>query len=56
VANIIPILADGGTHLPAHIGVLQALKYLYIDFSHLVGVSGGSMIASFYAAGLSIAE
>jgi len=56
VANIVPILAGGGTRLPAHIGVLQALKDLHIDFSHLVGVSGGSIIASLYAAGLSIAE
>ncbi len=51
-----PILAGGGTRLPAHIGVLQALKDLDINFSHLVGVSGGSIIASLYASGLSIAE
>lgn len=56
MTNIVPILAGGGTRLPAHIGVLQALKDLHIDFSHLVGVSGGSIIASLYAAGLSIAE
>ena len=56
MASIVPILAGGGTRLPAHIGVLQALKDLDIDFSHIVGVSGGSIIASLYAAGLSIAE
>ncbi|WP_085300398.1 patatin-like phospholipase family protein [Cognaticolwellia mytili] len=56
MANIVPILAGGGTRLPAHIGVLQALKDLGINFSHLVGVSGGSIIASLYATGLSIAE
>lgn len=52
--NIVPILAGGGTRLPAHIGVLQALDELNINFTHLVGVSGGSIIASFYAAGLTI--
>ena len=46
MASIVPILAGGGTRLPAHIGVLQALNELQIDFSHLVGVSGGSIIAS----------
>lgn len=56
MAKIVPILAGGGTRLPAHIGVLQALKDLQINFSHLVGVSGGSIIASLYASGLSIAE
>lgn len=56
VAKIVPILAGGGTRLPAHIGVLQALKDLNIDFSHIVGVSGGSIIASLYASGLSIKE
>jgi len=56
VANIVPILAGGGTRLPAHIGVLQALKDLQIDFSHIVGVSGGSIIASLYASGLSISK
>jgi len=56
VANIVPILAGGGTRLPAHIGVLQALQDLKIDFSHIVGVSGGSIIASLYASGLSISE
>lgn len=56
MADIVPILAGGGTRLPAHIGVLQALKDLYINFSHIVGVSGGSIIASLYASGLSIEE
>ena len=54
MVSIVPILAGGGTRLPAHIGVLQALKDLEINFSHIVGVSGGSIIASLYAAGLSI--
>lgn len=52
--KIVPILAGGGTRLPAHLGVLSALLELNIDFDHIVGVSGGSIISSFYAAGLSI--
>jgi NTE family protein len=54
--KIIPILAGGGTRLPAHLGVLKALGELGITFEHLVGVSGGSIIASLYASGLTHAE
>lgn len=53
---VVPIFAGGGTRLPAHIGVLKALAELDISFEHLVGVSGGSIIASLYASGLSLAE
>ena len=51
---IVPIFAGGGTRLPAHLGVLKALELLDIQFEDLVGVSGGSIIASFYAAGLGL--
>lgn len=54
--KIVPILAGGGTRLPAHLGVLCALQKLQIQFDHIVGVSGGSIIASFFASGLSIPE
>jgi len=54
--NIVPIFAGGGTRLPAHLGVLKALELLNIEFDDLVGVSGGSIIASFYAAGLPVNE
>ena len=54
--KIVPILAGGGTRLPAHLGVLKALLELNISFDHIVGVSGGSIIASFFASGLSIDE
>lgn len=54
--KIVPILAGGGTRLPAHIGVLKALNDLDIGFEHIVGVSGGSIIASMHAAGMSIDE
>lgn len=53
---IVPIFAGGGTRLPAHLGVLKALEVLDVPFDDLVGVSGGSIIASFYAAGLPLSE
>jgi len=52
--KIIPIMAGGGTRLPAHIGILSALEQLNIEFDHIVGVSGGSIVASLYASGVSI--
>jgi len=50
---ITPILAGGGARLPAHVGVLQAIKDLNYGYHHLVGVSGGSVIAALAAVGLS---
>ena len=50
---ITPILAGGGARLPAHVGVLQALKELGYSYRHLVGVSGGSVIAALAAVGFS---
>jgi len=47
-------MAGGGTRLPAHIGILHALEKLNIDFDHIVGVSGGSIVASLYASGIPI--
>lgn len=54
--KIVPILAGGGTRLPAHVGILQALDEYNIAFDHIVGVSGGSIISSLFASGLSLAE
>lgn len=54
--RIVPILAGGGTRLPAHVGVMQALEDLNIGFNHLVGVSGGSIVAGLRAAGWSPAD
>lgn len=54
--KIVPILAGGGTRLPAHIGILHALEKLEVKFDDIVGVSGGSIIASMYASGLTIKE
>lgn len=52
--TMVPILAGGGTRLPAHVGVLKALDELEIKIEHLVGVSGGSIVASLWAAGWNI--
>lgn len=52
--QIVPILAGGGTRLPAHIGILQALQELNIECQHIVGVSGGSIIAALFAKGVSL--
>lgn len=54
MAKIVPILAGGGTRLPAHIGILKALEDLNLNFDDIVGVSGGSIISSLYASGMSI--
>ena len=54
--SIVPIFAGGGTRLPAHIGILAALHDLNLHFDRIVGVSGGSIIASLYASGKSLQE
>ena len=54
--EIVPIFVGGGTRLPAHIGILQALNELGIGHRHLVGVSGGSIVMSLYAAGWPVAD
>lgn len=56
MTKIVPIFAGGGTRLPAHLGVLKALSELNIPFDHVVGVSGGSIIASLFASGLTLPE
>lgn len=52
--QIVPIFSGGGTRLPAHIGILRALEELDINFSTIVGVSGGSIIAALHSNGYSI--
>lgn len=53
---VVPVLAGGGTRLSAHIGALQALHDLNIRYRHLVGVSGGSIVAALAALGKTPAE
>lgn len=48
---MIPVLAGGGTRLPAHVGILTALESMNYRIDQLVGVSGGSIVASLYACG-----
>jgi len=48
---MIPVLAGGGTRLPAHVGILTALEQMNYRVDRLVGVSGGSIVASLYARG-----
>ncbi|MGS2721913.1 patatin-like phospholipase family protein [Paraglaciecola aestuariivivens] len=54
--KIVPIFSGGGTKLSAHIGILDAIKTLKIDFQHIVGVSGGSIISSLYCSGMPLDE
>lgn len=49
--NIVPVLAGGGTRLPAHVGVMTALRDMEYNYDHIVGVSGGSVVASLAAFG-----
>jgi len=53
---LVPILAGGGTRLPAHIGILTALEEMNIPIQHIVGVSGGSIISSLYASGMDVEQ
>lgn len=52
--RIVPVLAGGGTRLPAHVGVLAALHDMQYDYRHIVGVSGGSVVAALAATGKSL--
>jgi NTE family protein len=53
---IVPIFSGGGTKLSAHIGILDAIRELDIDFQHIVGVSGGSIISSLHCIGMPLNE
>jgi NTE family protein len=48
---IVPVLAGGGTSLPAYVGIIKALEDLQINYNHIVGISGGSIVASLVALG-----
>jgi len=54
--RIVPVLAGGGTRLPAHVGVLTALADMGASYDHIVGVSGGSVVAALAASGKSLEE
>ena len=46
----------GGSRYPAFIGALKAVEELRIPVGRIIGASGGSAVAAFYAAGLSPEE
>jgi NTE family protein len=48
------ILAGGGVRVGAYIGALYALKERGITIEKIVGISGGSIVSSLYAAGHSL--
>lgn len=54
--KIVPIFSGGGTRFSAHVGILKALEELDIEFDTLVGISGGAIVASLYANGMTIEE
>jgi len=54
--EIVPIFSGGGTRLPCYIGILNALSELNLDFNHVVGVSGGSIVAALLASGKTMKE
>ena len=56
MSKIVPIFSGGGTKLSAHIGILDAIHTLNIEFQHIVGVSGGSIISSLYCTGMPLSE
>jgi NTE family protein len=56
VSEIVPIFSGGGTKLSAHIGILDAINTLNIEFQHIVGVSGGSIISSLYCIGMPLKD
>jgi NTE family protein len=56
MSKIVPIFSGGGTKLSAHIGILKALSELQIHFSHIVGVSGGSIVSALYCSGMPIED
>ncbi|QDG39171.1 phospholipase [Alteromonas mediterranea] len=56
LTQIVPIFSGGGTRLSAHIGIIKALHDMKVGFDTLVGVSGGSIIASLYAKGYSVEQ
>ena len=56
MSEIVPIFSGGGTKLSAHIGILDAINTLNIEFQHIVGVSGGSIIASLYCTGMPLKD
>ena len=56
INKIVPIFSGGGTRLTAHIGIFKALNDLNLDFQHVVGISGGSIVSALYCCGRSLED
>lgn len=54
--QIVPIFSGGGTRLACYLGILQAIEELGLEFRHLVGVSGGSIVAAMLATGKNLEQ
>ncbi len=50
------VLSASGAETTAHIGFLQALEDKHVPVTSIIGASGGSLAATFYANGYSAAE
>lgn len=55
-SQIVPIFSGGGTRLTAHIGIMQAIQDLNLQFSRIVGISGGSIVSALYCSGMSLQD
>ena len=54
--KVVPIFSGGGTRLTAHIGILKGLQELELDFHHIVGISGGSIVTALFSSGYTLDE
>jgi len=54
--GITAILSGGGTCFPTHVGVLRALEHLNVACHRVIGLSGGSIVAALYCAGMGTAD
>ncbi|WJG08460.1 patatin-like phospholipase family protein [Aliiglaciecola sp. LCG003] len=52
--KIVPIFSGGGTRLTTHIGIMQALHELNLNYDHIVGISGGSIVSALFCSGKSL--
>jgi predicted acylesterase/phospholipase RssA len=50
--NIVGVFSHGGVRLPAYVGAYEEAVRRGVRFSHVVGTSGGAIIAAFIAAGM----
>jgi NTE family protein len=56
INQIVPIFSGGGTKISAHIGILDAIHILGINFQHIVGVSGDYIVAALHSSGMTLEQ